>query len=247
VYVVFVDESGNTGSNLLDNAQPYHYIGGVVVQYDKCLDLQEDIEHIAEENSTKYPLPDNYEFKGSWLYSGNKFFSGMNPEQRIGITEKLLNLIPKHQVKCIISIIDKAAHHDRYRFPIHPQNLAFLFFLEMFQEILDRDDKYGMVVADEEHDKSDDIILDFKKYRRQGTGFSFYKSVELTRILDNVHFVKSHDSWIMQLSDVMLYHYNKGRNVRFKKYGQELSDSDEVVGGFYDRITQNVAKFKLFP
>ena len=85
----------------------------------------------------------------------------------------------------------------------------FTLFPEMFQGYLDLNDRLGLVVADEEQERSDDIILDFKKYKRQGTGFCTYKSVDLTRIIDNIHFVKSHDSWPLQLTDVVLYHYHR--------------------------------------
>ena len=72
MYLVFIDESGNTGFNFRDEDQPYHYIGGVIVRYNRCLQLQDAIEDIAINIYGRHPLPENFEFKGSWLFSGNR-------------------------------------------------------------------------------------------------------------------------------------------------------------------------------
>ena len=49
MYLIFTDESGNTGNNLNDPDQPFHYIFGIYISYDKCLVLQDSIEAIAKE------------------------------------------------------------------------------------------------------------------------------------------------------------------------------------------------------
>ena len=247
MFLVFIDESGNTGFNLRDPDQPYHHIGGVIVRYDRCIELQDAIEGIAIENCGTYSLPKDFEFKGSWLFSGKKFFSGMPPERRIEITELLLDLLDTFDLNYIISIIDKQALDNRYYTPFHPHNLACLFFLEMFQEHLASNDRLGLVIADEEQERSDDIILDFKKYKRQGTGFCAYRSVDLTRIIDNIHFVKSHDSWPLQLSDVVLYHYNRGRVLWRRGEGNGYSQAEQKLLELYEKILPRGVRLKVFP
>ena len=253
MYLFFTDESGNTGSNLLDPDQPYHYICGIYIQDDRCLALQESIENIAK--GIFDPLPPNFEFKGSWLYSGNSFFEQLSPAQRIQIVDDLIDLLEQHDLNYIISIINKPAHHARYIAPFHPQNLATLFLLEMFQEILNDDGTLGLVVCDEEESQGDEIILDFKKYKEQGTGFSTYKSVELTRIIDNIHFVDSRNSWPLQLTDVILYFLNRGRRMLIEKGLllhpnpdlSQFSPSERAVYDHYVKIRSRQRKLKIFP
>lgn len=247
MYIAFVDESGNTGHKLRDPDQPYHYIGGICVEYEKCLALQNDIEKIAITSLGTSTLPDNFEFKGHWLFSGNEYFDGMSPTQRIEITNALLALLDMHGISTIVSAINKPALADKYLSPFHPHDLANLFFLEMFQEFLDEKNKYGLVVADEEQSRYEKIISDFKKYKKQGTGFSAYKSVEITRIIDNIHFVKSHNSWPLQLADVALFFFNRGRKIRRDKDEKEYTRSNKADLSFYEIVKEKNSKFKLFP
>ncbi len=253
MYLIFTDESGNTGKNLSDANQPVHYVGGIYIDHNYCLLVQQSVEDIAKAYFN--PLSPDFEFKGSDLFSGNGFFKGFDPQTRIQICKDLVGVIKTFNLKFIVAGINKQRLEDRYPSPFHPHNLATLFFLEMFQEVLENEDTLGLVVADELKDREQEIISDFKKYKEYGTGFSDYKSVEITRIIDNIHYVTSVNSWPLQLTDVILYLNNRGRKLtsdsaklaKVKGDVSKLDQSDRVTLSFYAELLKHQTKIKIFP
>jgi hypothetical protein len=62
------------------------------------------------------------------------------------------------------------------------------------------------------------LIEDLPRYRTLGAGFG-YRPIDLTRIVDNVHWVKSHNSRLLQLADnctflCQRYHRDIGKSTR---------------------------------
>ncbi|HYH80248.1 MAG TPA: DUF3800 domain-containing protein [Longimicrobium sp.] len=61
-----------------------------------------------------------------------------------------------------------------------------------------------LIVSDEEKEVESQVVEDLHRYKEMGTSFG-YKPVDLTCIVDNVHWVKSHNSRLMQLADLCAY------------------------------------------
>src|SRR2546426_11654951 len=59
-----------------------------------------------------------------------------------------------------------------------------------------------------------------------------YKKVQVDKIIDSVHFVQSHNNYLMQLTDVMCYLIRRGKKGQGEIYAEYLTRSEEGrVGG----------------
>jgi hypothetical protein len=124
----------------------------------------------------------------------------LKPADRIALYQCMVELLPRYGVHVIWHGIHKPALAARYPKPMHPHKLAFLFFAEDVERFLRTKRKYGLLVSDEEKSVEQQVIEDLPRYKHLGTSFG-YQSIDLTRIIDNVHWVKSHNSRLLQLAD----------------------------------------------
>src|SRR5262249_51463114 len=63
---------------------------------------------------------------------------------------------------------------------------------------------------------------DLDSFKQSGTHFG-YKSVQVNRIIDSVHFVQSNNNYLMQLTDVLCYLIGKGKEAQRRlivEYGE---------------------------
>lgn len=82
--------------------------------------------------------------------------------------------------------------------------LAFLYLAEDVERFLRDRREYGLLVSDEEKSIEQQVIEDLPRYKELGTSFG-HKPIDLTRIVDNVHWVRSHNSRLLQLADCCVY------------------------------------------
>jgi Protein of unknown function (DUF3800) len=128
----------------------------------------------------------------------------MPPAARIELYGELLGLVPAHGARLVWQGIDKARLAARYRNPMHPHKLAFIFLVEQIERLLREQSDYGLLISDEEKEVEAQVVEDLLRYKEHGTSFG-YNPLDLTRIVDNVHWVKSHNSRLLQLCDCCVY------------------------------------------
>lgn len=138
------------------------------------------------------------------MYRGEGPCAAMSPGDRLGLYEESVTLIPAHDVEIIWHGIDKPRQARRYARPMHPHKLAFLYFAGDVQRLLDAKADFGLLISDEEKSVEQQVIEDLPRYKQLETDFG-YTPVDLSRIVDDVHWVRSHDSRLLQLADICTY------------------------------------------
>ena len=68
MYLIYFDESGNTGTNLRDTQQPIFVLCALAVPKDKWLQVEQDL-HAGVEAIYPAPRPDNFEIHAAELMS----------------------------------------------------------------------------------------------------------------------------------------------------------------------------------
>jgi hypothetical protein len=118
---------------------------------------------------------------------------------------------------------------------VHPHKLAFTYLLERIDEALehaqpDTGPLYGLAVADEQKEMDREIVQRFADWRDFGTKFG-HRARELRYLLDTIHYVPSHDSWLIQLVDCVAYIRSRYDRVLREKGGNEeqYSASERAV------------------
>jgi hypothetical protein len=241
MYLIFMDGSGNTGSDLTHPVLTIHYLLGLAVPGDQARALEDAATRILETTFGAACRAPGFECKGSDMYRGEGPCASMSPTNRILLYEKLLRLIPAHDVDVIWHGIDKPKLAARYTNPMHPHHLAFLYFAEDAERLLRAKHQFGLLISDEEKAVEQQVIEDLPRYKQLGTAFG-YKPLDLTRIVDNVHWVKSHDSRLLQLTDVCTYLCQ-----RYRRDSAKSTASAATVKQLWGIIAPRVRRGRIWP
>jgi len=231
MHLFYVDESGNTGANLDTPDQPVHWIVAIGVTPVALKAIEADMLALALRTFRSRARAADFEFHGSHIFRGNGDCAGVAPADRVRLYDELLSLVGKHDCKLFIQGIDKARHKARAAahgyVPWHPHRLGFMYLLERIDEWLEEEQPeptlfgepaaslYGLIVADEQKEVDRDIVQRFAFWREAGTDFGSYR--ELRYLIDTVHYVPSHDSWLIQLADCVAYLRNRVDRLRRAK------------------------------
>lgn len=242
MYLIFMDGSGNTGSNLTNVDLPIHYILGLAVPGNQARPLEDAATRILEAafGAVACRVP-GFECKGSDMYRGEGPCRAMSPADRIHLYESLLKLIAAYDVEIIWHGIDKPKLAKRYTNPMHPHQLAFLYFAEDAERLLRAKNDYGLLISDEEKSVEQQVIEDLPRYKQLGTSFG-YKSLDLTKIVDNVHWVKSHNSRLLQLTDICTYLCQ-----RYERDNAKTTASATIVKQLWGIIAPRVRRGRVWP
>lgn len=194
--------------------QPYHLIAALVVDDINVRAIESDVRTLGLKHFGEVSRNTDFEFHGYEMHKGKgRYFSKLKVEQRIEIVDDLLNIIKKHDIQIIYTIINKLTNKAR----LHPHQLAFIFLVEQIEDYLIRENSLGLLIADENRDIEQRLIDDLERFKTIDTGFG-HRPTRIDHIIDSLHFVKSHNNHLIQLVDIVAYIL-----LRNKRVEEELS------------------------
>lgn len=212
--LLHIDESGNTGGNLKDIHQPYLVLSALMVRPHKIKEIEDDLRSLGYRYFAAESRNTDFEFHGDTIYNArDRYFKKISLEKRIEILDELVNIIIKHE-DILIGYI--SIEKQKYFAKLHIQQTAFHLLVEKIEERLQGYlDSHCLLIADEQDEIEQKLIDDLDHFKQHGTIFG-YKSIAIERIIDSVHFVQSHNNYLMQLSDVLCYLIRKGKESEMK-------------------------------
>ncbi|EKE29693.1 MAG: hypothetical protein ACD_2C00119G0004 [uncultured bacterium (gcode 4)] len=202
MYLIYLDESWNTGKDFMNARQPIHFISGILVSED-CIDpICKKLKSLEKMFSPK-KIP-KFEFHWSDMALWKGIFAGFNEELRIDTFLKILTIIEKSDLLFISQWIDKAKLFEKYKTPLHPHNLAFMYLVEKIDDFLVKSDSRWLLIMDNNEDRKQRVINDFSSFKDKETYFGYWKK-KITNVIDSVYYTESYNSPLMQLADVIWY------------------------------------------
>jgi hypothetical protein len=238
MYLFYIDETGNSGT-ALSLEQPIHWLVALAAASSAIKQIEDEMLEIAYcyfRGKAKRP---EFEFHGHNLFSGRDECRSLTAEVRIKAYRDLLQLIGRYDCKIFIRGIHKQRHQSRAAekgyAPEHPHKLACMYLIEEIDRWLEKQSEgkeqpeYGLLVADEQKEHERDIVKSFANWRSSGTVGYRWRSIEF--LIDTVHYVPSHDSWMIQLADCVAFLRNRVHRV-FRTKGNDSSaytSSDNAV------------------
>lgn len=225
--ICYIDESGNTGNNLKDHKQPNLVLTALLVPPENIQSIENDIRELSHRYFLAESRNTDFELHGDDIYNARgRYFKKLSLEQRISLLDEIVNISLKHDsIKIGYVCIEKA----KYFAKVHIQQTAFSLLVEKLEERLQGHlNSYCLLVADEQEEIEQNLIDDLNHFKQFGTQFG-YNSVKVNRIIDSVHFVQSHNNYLMQLTDVLCYLIRKGKEVRGKLYSDFLAREDKKL------------------
>ena len=241
MYLVFMDGAGNTGADLTHPTATVHYILGIAVPSEEARGLEDAVAGVLSGCFGAAAREPGFECKGSDMYRGDGPCARLPPADRLALYGELVALVPRFRVELIWRGIDKRALAARYTRPMHPHRLAFLYFAEAVERFLRTRRRFGLLVSDEEKSVEQQVIEDLPRYKELGTGFG-HRPIDLRWIVDNVHWVKSHNSRLLQLADNCTFLCQR----RHRDAGK-TSRQAEAVQALWRVVEERVWSGKIWP
>jgi hypothetical protein len=180
--------------------QPSYWLGGICVSDDIVADLERQVSDIANRAFGSPLLSKETEIHGVELCRGNGAFKGRDFGERLGFLKDLLAVIAREDVSRIRVKVnpEKITHSAK-----PPAGIAFMFSVEKANELLSEKDTRGMLFGDYDEPAIGTSVATLSQFREGGTQWARSKPID--RLIDTVHFAKSHHSRMIQLADIYLY------------------------------------------
>ncbi len=222
MFLFYLDESGHTGNNLSDPDQPITWMVALAIDSQAVPATEAALRSIAKKQFYKRADKPDFEFKGQRIFQGEGDFANLKPPERIQLYNEILSTLSSNGIRIFARGIHKLRHKRRadaggYYLPSNPYLLAFMYLTESLDGWLERQQPpkgvaatpvLGLVVADEQLEMGREIVARFNRWRQNGTDFGIYAR-EIKYLIDTVHYVPSHDSWLLQLTDCVAYLRNR--------------------------------------
>lgn len=203
MYLVYVDETGNTGTDLTDSQQPVFLLAALIVPETCWQALESDLE---DEIKARFPELDTAEAEihAADVRSGRGHFRGKPVSDRLALVHNWLKVAGKHSLKVVYRAIEKKRFHVWLTKTfgsgviINPHVAAFPLVARVVEELLASlgKDALGMFISDE----NKEIVRDVEKSIKVLRGIT--GPLRLTRIVEKGFFIDSGKSRILQLCDV---------------------------------------------
>jgi len=228
MFLVYVDESGNTGLNLKDQQQPVFILAAMILHESKWFVLEGKFLEI----SRKYlgsVLPSPYELHTMDLKNGRGSFKELSFERRLSFRDDLLTLLIEDDVRIIYRRIIKSKFSEfcesQYGsgIKVNPYIMALPFVcveVDHFIHEAGRQD-LGMLIFDEQQENLNDAELSLRTLRLDSDS-----SLKTSNIVEKGFFINSSKSYALQLVDLAAYYIRK-----YEEHKLQLRVSD------YDKQT----------
>jgi hypothetical protein len=236
MYLIYLDEAGNSGENLDDPLQPFHVMAGVIIRDSNWLTLEKHYDGFCGKACAKYPpRPPRFELHAGEIFQGAGVFDTWSPADRAELLTDSLNTFTSHDLPIIYGAIDKQKLKAQYADPFAPHGLAFMLCAERIERWFKAHapNEIGMLICDETKVKSE-FKKSLKQYQKFGIPLGV-KNEKLEHIVDTIHFADSHESYGIQLADAANYF--------IKRQCQKKANST----AYYDLIKGKIWDARIFP
>lgn len=203
MYLMYADESGNTGTDYSDKHQPYFVLAGIRVE--DC-DWHKINNHFQKEKIKICPEFEHYEIHASELFNAPKksIFNKYSWEENLKTLENLVDLIVSYNLKLFFIVIDKKGLKKHIssilssNIKIDPYLFGYSGIYSSFQHSLERRNEYGIIFCDELKGISRDIDLIYPKLSQNNSN-----------IIEKSFYIDSQKNNFIQIADVCALYINK--------------------------------------
>ncbi len=206
--LVYIDESGDTGTNFNDPQQPVFVLGAMLIDQSNWKKYEERFLTVIREYFNE-KIPENFELHTMDLVNRKKWFSESSIEEVNRLRDRLLDLILTERITVLYRKIVKKDYQkyceDKFGkgIKIDPYIMAFPFICIGISPYLEDNNELGIFIIDE-HRSIIDIEQSLKTLRH-GQG----NELKLERVIEKGFFVDSSKSYPIQLLDLVLYYIRK--------------------------------------
>jgi hypothetical protein len=242
LYFFYIDESGNSGAQLLPT-EPIHWLVAVGVRARALRAVETEMLDLAVRFFGSRAYDPDFEFHGVDLFSGRRECNALLPRERVELYRELAAILWRHGCAIFIRGIDKAAYRAQATGGgrrAHPHAVAFKRlvgcingWLAYRQSSHGNDPVVGLLVADEQREVDRETVRAFADWRDNQCGASAERF-----LVDTVHYIPSMDSWPLQLADCVSYLRNRYEKVMRSRElpGYMATPADEEIVNLWENF-----------
>lgn len=226
MHLIYIDESGNTGRNLVDPQQPVFVLGALIVPEASWQAIEKELETaILAHGPTGAGV--DFEIHGGDLRQGSGAFKGVPVAARLRLSEAWLKVAAKYQLKFIYRAIVKK-RYERWMhaafgsgITVNPHLAAFPLVAQVANNLLRTlgEEVLGIIISDENREVVGDIER-FQKLLRLTPG-----ALHLDRIIEKGFFIDSRKSRMLQLSDLCTLYARKNEERKLGIAPKSIDDN----------------------
>jgi len=226
MHLIYLDESGQTGTNLKDTVQPVFTLGALIVPENCWLALEIDLQ-AAIEKSFPAPRPEDFEIHATEISNPRQaYFKQFPIAHRLDFRDDWFRIAQNHALKFVYRAISKKRFADwSYNtfgsgVAINPHVAAFPLVARVVDDLLKSlpGAPLGIFISDENRE----VVGDVEKAIR------FFRGAEgvlkLGQIIEKGFFIESEKSLVLQLCDLCVY---TARRREEKKLGLSVKAIDD--------------------
>lgn len=237
MYLVYFDESGNSGTNLTDPQQPVFVLGALIVPETSWQAVEADLDRALDTHFPP-PRPSAFEVHAGDLRQGTGDFKGVPIAKRLALRDDWLRIAARHQVRFIYRAITKT-RYERWmksafgqHITVNPHLAAFPLVAQVVNNYLRQlsPSALGIIISDDNREVVDDIER-FLKLLRAASG-----TLRLDRIIEKGFFIDSRKSLLIQLADLCALHARKDEERKIGLPPKTVDDTGiELLKGLVHR------------
>lgn len=227
MYLVYLDESGNTGNNLQETQQPVFVLCALLVPESKWLLIEMELQ-ASIDRFFPSPRPLDFEVHANEIINPRHYFRQFPVRHRLDFVEDWMRIAARHELKVIYRAIVKKrfARWLQTTFGsgvlINPHVAAFALVAQVVNEYLKlvAGAPLGILISDE----NKDVIHDVEKAIRLLRGDP--SSLRLSQIIEKGFFIESDKSLFLQLCDLCAF---CARRLEEQKAGVPVKSVDQNI------------------
>lgn len=210
VYLAYMDESGNTGLDFKNPAQPVFVLGSLLVPASDWLSIESELALLVDQHFSEIPEEER-EIHTHKLISGSKPFRPFGREHCLTFQRSWMLVAQKYELKFFYQNIDKkrfGAWVDKTYgggIKLNPHAMAFPLLSNIINQHLRKqvDDPLGILISDEHKELSSDLEKTLRLLRADTS------NLKHDRIIEKCFFIDSSKSLLLQLCDMCVYYARK--------------------------------------
>ncbi len=235
MHLIYMDETGNTGTNLNDTAQPVFALAALIISEDQWQFVEAQIRLILNSHFPDRPL--NFEIHAAELNSPrhHDYLRNYSVRQRLDFRDELFNMAADADLKLVYrALVKKRFQAWQQRelgggIVINPHIAVFPLVARVIDNYLTGlgPNQRGMFIFDENKDVLADIEKAIQALRlMEGT-------LRLSNIIEKGFFIDSRKSLLLQLCDMCAFAVRRKEE---EKAGITLSPLNATWTNLADRL-----------
>jgi Protein of unknown function (DUF3800) len=238
MYLIYIDESGDTGLRLNDPQQPVFLMAALAMEENQWAEFEDVLLPVVKEHFNG-EIPVGFELHATDLVNRRMSFKTFTRQETYDFRDDILKLVEKFFAKKIFYMsIDKKRfdvfcreqYGDGVR--IQPYIMALPFICMNIDNFLKKEKKRGILIFDEHREGASDAEQALKVLRLDKDS-----SLNTSALIEKGFFIDSKKSYPIQVIDMVAYYLRKYEEFQL---GHKVSSIHQQTFDALGRIAINV-------